>query len=131
MSKEFFVWNNGMDDSDLLQRKLAAMFVKQVSGTARFAPDKMSKTTVAQGDSLVVGLNCFEPHQEHAAHAHEGQDKLYFILEGSGLVQVGEKVELLSVGDAAFAPSGVVHSIRNLGPQRLVVMAVLAPPPHK
>ena len=95
MSKEFFVWNNGMDDSDLLQRKLAAMFVKQVSGTARFAPDKMSKTTVAQGDFLFAGLNCFEPDQEHAAHAHEGQDKLYFILEGSGLVQVGEKVELL------------------------------------
>ena len=47
------------------------------------------------------------------------------------LVQVGEEIELLSVGDAAFAASGIVHSIRNPGPQRLVVMAVLAPPPRK
>jgi mannose-6-phosphate isomerase-like protein (cupin superfamily) len=52
-------------------------------------------------------------------------------LEGSGMVQIGEQVELLSAGDAAFAPSGVVHSIRNPGPQRLIVMALLAPPPRK
>jgi mannose-6-phosphate isomerase-like protein (cupin superfamily) len=40
-------------------------------------------------------------------------------------------MELLSAGDVAFAPSGVIHSIRNPGPERLVVMVVLAPPPHK
>jgi mannose-6-phosphate isomerase-like protein (cupin superfamily) len=107
------------------------MFVKQVSSLARFAADKMGKNTIVQGDSLFAGLNSFEPGQEHAPHAHEGQDKLYVILEGSGMVHVGERTELLSAGDAAFAPSGVVHSIRNPGPQRLVVMAVLAPPPRK
>jgi mannose-6-phosphate isomerase-like protein (cupin superfamily) len=107
------------------------MFVKQVSSLAKFALDKMGKSTVAQGECLFAGLNSFEPGQEHAPHAHEGQDKLYFILEGMGMVQVGEETELLLAGDAAFAPSGVVHSIRNPGPQRLVVMAVLAPPPRK
>ena len=110
-------------------RKLAIMFIRKASSAATFARDKMTKCTLAQGDFLFAGLNCFEPGQEHALHAHEGQDKLYFILEGSGLVQVGEETELLSVGDAAFAPSGVIHSIRNPGPLRLVMMAVLAPPP--
>jgi mannose-6-phosphate isomerase-like protein (cupin superfamily) len=52
-------------------------------------------------------------------------------LEGSGTVQVGAETEVLSAGDAAFAPAGVLHSIRNPGPNRLVVMAVLAPPPRK
>jgi quercetin dioxygenase-like cupin family protein len=106
------------------------MFVKHVSSFAKFTPDRMGKSTIAQGDSLFAGLNSFEPGQEHAPHAHAGQDKLYVILEGSGMVQVGEQSELLSAGDAAFAPSGVVHSIRNPGPGRLVVMAVLAPPPR-
>jgi mannose-6-phosphate isomerase-like protein (cupin superfamily) len=105
------------------------MFVKRVSSFAKFAPDRMGKSTVVQGDLLFAGLNCFEPGQEHAPHAHQGQDKLYFILEGSGMVHIGEESEILSAGDAAFAPSGVVHSIRNPGPKRLVVMAVLAPPP--
>jgi mannose-6-phosphate isomerase-like protein (cupin superfamily) len=105
------------------------MFVKKVSSLATFAPGKMTKGTVAQGDFLFAGLNSFDPGQEHAPHLHEGQDKLYYILEGSGMVQVGEESELLSAGDAAFAPSGIMHSIRNPGPDRLVVMAILAPPP--
>ena len=84
-----------------------------------------------QGDLLFVGLNAFEPGQEHAAHAHVGQDKLYFILEGTGVVHIGEQSEILSAGDAAYAPSGVSHSIRNPGPDRLVTMVVLAPPPQK
>jgi quercetin dioxygenase-like cupin family protein len=105
------------------------MFAKPVVSLAKFAPDKMGKSTVAQGGSHFVGLNSFEPGQEHAAHTHSGQDKLYFVLEGSGVVRIGEDTALLNAGDAAFAPSGIVHSIRNPGPDRLVVMAVLAPPP--
>jgi mannose-6-phosphate isomerase-like protein (cupin superfamily) len=105
------------------------MFLKQVSSLAKFAPDKMGKGTLAQGDFLFAGLNSFEPGQEHALHVHEGQDKMYFVLEGSGVVRVGDKEELLTAGDVAFAPAGVVHSIANPGPERLVVMAVLSPPP--
>ena len=112
-------------------RKLKSMFVKRVSSFAQFAPDKMGKSTVAQGEFLFAGLNSFEPGQEHAPHAHAGQDKLYVVLEGSGKIQVGEQTQQLSAGDAAFAPSGIVHSIRNPGPERLVVMAVLGPSPRK
>ncbi len=107
------------------------MFVKNIGSLARFTPEKMAKQTVAQGETLFAGLNCFEPGQEHALHTHQGQDKLYLVLEGSGEVRVGEETETLSAGDAAFAASGVPHSIHNPGPERLVVMAVLAPPPTK
>jgi len=106
------------------------MFVKSVASLARFAPDKMGKCTVAQGEFLFAGLNCFEPGQQHAPHAHQGQDKLYVILEGDALVEIGGQAQPLSAGDAALAPSGVVHSILNPGPRRLIVMAILAPPPR-
>ena len=91
----------------------------------------MTKQTLAQGESLFAGLNCFEPGQEHALHAHEGQDKMYLVLEGAGEVRVGGTTETLSAGDGAFAAAGVPHSIRNPGPGRLIVMAILAPPPRK
>jgi quercetin dioxygenase-like cupin family protein len=112
-------------------RKLNIVFLKRVIGFAELSPDKMTKTTLAQGDFLFAGLNSFEPGQEHALHSHEGQEKLYVVLEGSGVVRIGEETERLSPGDAAFARSGVIHSIRNPGPDRLVVMVVLAPPPSK
>src|SRR5579871_2239664 len=105
------------------------MFHKQVAASAALDAAKMAKSTIVQGESLFAGLNCFEPGQEHSAHTHAGQDKLYVVLQGSGDVQVGEQRERLSAGDVAFAPAGVMHAIHNPGPERLVVMAVLAPPP--
>ena len=107
------------------------MFLKNVAALARFVPGKMGKSTLVQGEYLFAGLNAFEPGQEHAPHTHEGQDKLYVVLEGSGEVQIGEQKQLLNAGDLAFAPSGVVHSIRNSGEERLVVMAILGPPPRQ
>lgn len=108
-----------------------AMIVTNAGGLAQFNPEKMAKATVFEGERLFAGLNCFEPGQEHAPHLHEGQDKLYVVLEGSGSVRIGDWEETVSVGAAAFAPSGVIHSIRNPGPGRLIVMAVLAPPPSR
>lgn len=99
---------------------------------AEFSNEKMVKSTIAQGETLFVGLNCFEPGQIHAAHSHTGQDKLYVVLEGYAEIQVGEENKIIEAGGGAFAPSGVMHSIKNIGVGRMVVLAVLAPPPvHK
>jgi quercetin dioxygenase-like cupin family protein len=92
------------------------MIVKHLAGLAEFSSQKMVKTN-------------FELGQEHAAHAHAGQDKLYVVLEGEAEIQVGDEKQLVSAGGGAFAPSGVMHSVRNRGETRLVVLAVLAPPP--
>jgi quercetin dioxygenase-like cupin family protein len=105
------------------------MIVKHLAGLAEFSSQKMAKISIATGETLFAGLNCFEPGQEHAAHAHASQDKLYVVLEGDAEIQVGDDVQLVSAGGGAFAPSGVMHSVRNRGEKRLVVLAVLAPPP--
>jgi quercetin dioxygenase-like cupin family protein len=105
------------------------MFLRNLASHAVFSPDKMGKVTLAAGASLMAGLNCFEPGQEHKLHAHAGQDKLYVVLEGTGEAQIGDARQVLSTGDAAFAPADVPHGMRNTGPGRLIVMAILAPPP--
>jgi quercetin dioxygenase-like cupin family protein len=107
------------------------MIIRNLARAAAFNPARMGKTTLVQGDHLFAGLNSFESGQEHAAHAHAGQDKLYLVISGTGTVQIGAQSEALSPGDAAFAPAGVEHSVRNPGPERLVVMVVLSPPPSK
>ena len=107
------------------------MFIKDLRALAEFTPGKMAKSTIARGETLFTGLNCFEPGQEHALHAHAGQDKLYVVLEGDAEIEVGGERQPVSAGGAAFAPAGVPHSVRNVGAGRLVVLAVLAPPPAK
>ena len=105
------------------------MIVKRLADLAEFSSEKMAKTDIARGETLFAGLNCLEPGQEHAAHVHAGQDKLYVVLEGDAEIEVGGEKQSVAPGGGAFAPSGVVHSIRNRGEKRLVVLAVLAPPP--
>jgi quercetin dioxygenase-like cupin family protein len=107
------------------------MIVTRTTSKAQFSPEKMGKVTLGMGEHLYAGLNCFEPGQEHKAHTHADQDKLYVILEGTGEATVGEETAVVSAGDVVLAPAGVSHSMRNPGPQRLTVLIAFAPPPRK
>jgi len=107
------------------------MILRQILGHAAFQSAKMGKVSLASGDHLYAGLNCFEPAQKHEAHIHSDQDKMYLVLEGSGEISVGGEIETVSPGDLALAPAGVPHGIANTGPARLVVLTVFAPPPKR
>jgi mannose-6-phosphate isomerase-like protein (cupin superfamily) len=96
---------------------------------AAFRPDKMGKATLFASPRILVGLNCFEPGQEHALHAHAGMDKVYQVLEGSGVFLLEGRELPMEAGTMLIAPEGVPHGIRNTGAGRLVVLAVLAPAP--
>lgn len=90
---------------------------------------KMGKATLFSSERLLVGLNAFLPGQEHALHAHEGMDKLYQVIAGSGVLLLEAGDEPLRAGDLVVAPAGLPHGIRNTGAERLLVLAVLAPGP--
>lgn len=96
---------------------------------ASFRPDKMGKATLFESERILVGLNCFEPGQEHALHAHAGTDKVYQVLRGRGLFLLQGREEPMEPGVMLVAPGGVPHGIRNTGSERLVVLAILAPAP--
>lgn len=96
---------------------------------AVFHADKMGKSTLFQSARLLVGLNAFEPGQEHGLHAHRGMDKVYHVLRGSGLFLLEGQTIAMETGMMLVAPDGVPHGIRNTGTERLIVLAVLAPAP--
>jgi mannose-6-phosphate isomerase-like protein (cupin superfamily) len=90
---------------------------------------KMGKSTLFQSDRLLVGLNAFEPGQEHKLHAHAGMDKVYHVLTGRGVFLLEGRQEPMEAGTMLIAPDGVPHGIRNTGTERLLVLAILAPSP--
>jgi mannose-6-phosphate isomerase-like protein (cupin superfamily) len=96
---------------------------------AVFNTEKMGKTTIFESDRVMVGLNSFNPGQEHKLHAHAGMDKIYHVLEGSGVFTLEDREIKMEAGIMLVAPEGVMHGIRNTGSERLVVLAVLAPNP--
>lgn len=96
---------------------------------AVYRADKMGKATLFRSERMLVGLNAFEPGQEHALHAHAGMDKLYQVIEGDGLFLLDGETVPMQAGMLLVAPDGVPHGIRNTGAGRLLVLAVLAPAP--
>lgn len=92
-------------------------------------PDGMGKSTIYQSEHLLVGLNAFEAGQSHALHAHAGMDKVYHVLEGEGVFLLEGSEVRMKAGELLVAPSGVPHGVRNDGPGRLLVMAILSPGP--
>lgn len=96
---------------------------------AVYDPLRMGKATLYQSEHLLVGLNAFEPGQEHRLHAHAGMDKVYQVLEGSGVFLLEGREEPMEAGMMLIAPADVPHGIRNNGTGRLLVLAILAPSP--
>jgi mannose-6-phosphate isomerase-like protein (cupin superfamily) len=98
---------------------------------AVYSADKMGKSTLFSSPRMLVGLNAFEPGQEHALHAHAGMDKVYHVVEGEGLFLVGNRELPMRAGDMLIAPENVPHGVRNTGSRRLLVVAILAPAPDR
>lgn len=96
---------------------------------AVYRPDKMGKVTLFESAHILVGLNAFEPGQAHALHAHAGTDKVYQVIEGTGVFLLDGRELPMGEGDLLVAPEGVPHGVRNTGDRRLLVLAILAPAP--
>lgn len=90
-------------------------------------PEKFFKTTLWQGDHMTVGLNCLEPQQTQSVHAHQGADKLYFVLAGSGVFMIENDERTATSGELVIAPAGVLHGVTNKGDERLSLLVAIAP----
>ena len=101
----------------------------RVSEHAKFRPDKMAKIALATTPRAQLDLYCLEPGQDQKPHAHDDQDKIYFVLEGRGRVVLEGAMETLEAGEAIVAPAGATHGIANDGTGRLTVLVVVTPPP--
>jgi len=101
-------------------------FVIRPADHAVYDTSKMGKSTIFESERLLVGLNAFEPGQEHRLHAHAGLDKVYSVVEGTGVFLLEGRELPMRAGDLLVAPEGVPHGVRNTGAGRLLVLAILA-----
>lgn len=60
-------------------------------------------------------------------HFHPSMEEIYYILEGSGRMQVGEHIADVEVGDAIAIPPGSKHQLTNTGEIELKFLFSCAP----
>jgi len=100
-----------------------------VKGKVTFSPEKMTRISLATTGRLQLDLYCLAPGQSQKAHTHADLDKVYYVVEGSGRFTLGGQEERLGPGEAAVAPAGIEHGLSNDGPEPLVALVVVTPPP--
>jgi quercetin dioxygenase-like cupin family protein len=101
----------------------------RVRDHVQFSLDKMAKVALASTERTLLDLYCVAPGQSQKPHTHGGEDKIYYVLEGTGRFSLGGTEEKLEPGDALVAPSGVEHGLVNDGTEPLLVLVVVSPPP--
>lgn len=73
-------------------------------------------------------ISCYQPRAYVELHAHKIQEQIYHVLEGEGLMQVGDRRQVVRRHDVIFITPGVEHAIYNTGLTDLVFIVVTTPP---
>lgn len=60
-------------------------------------------------------------------HHHEVLEEVYYILEGSGLMTVGDEQREVSAGDAVYIPRHHRHTLTNTGAEPMRILLVCGP----
>jgi mannose-6-phosphate isomerase-like protein (cupin superfamily) len=60
-------------------------------------------------------------------HRHVRTEEIYYILEGRGLMRVGQETAVVGPGDAIAIPPGALHQISNTGSGPLQFLCCCAP----
>jgi quercetin dioxygenase-like cupin family protein len=111
------------------EERCAPMNVMSLADYRQFSSEKMKKNNVFQTERFFCDVYCFEPGQEQKSHVHGTQDKVYVVIEGEGMFQVGAEKQVLGVGQGTMAPAGKEHGVKNHTDRRLRVLVFVAPNP--
>lgn len=82
------------------------------------AEDMKNKTTGFYMNELM-------PDSEIGFHQHVGNEEIYFILSGKGLVNDNGKEDYVEAGDMVFTQSGEYHGMKNIGEDKLKFIAFI------
>lgn len=110
---------------------LLGMETVTLKSNRQFNPEKMQKVPLFESEKMFCDQYCLSPGQSQRVHSHEGEDKVYVVLEGAALFDIGGEQELHPEGTAVIARAGVPHGVRNDSDSNLVLLVMMAPRPKK
>ena len=95
-----------------------------------FSKEKMRKVNLFETSNFFCDLYCLVPGQSQKPHKHDEADKIYYVLEGEAIIQVGKEEQVCSTGQMVLAPAGEEHGVRNGGRGNLTLLVIMAPNPN-
>ena len=62
------------------------------------------------------------PNSTIGYHKHSGNEEIYYIVEGKGLMEVDGEEKVVGHGDAVITHSGSSHGLKNIGDKELKIL---------
>lgn len=94
-------------------------FVCNVSGLEPAKnPDGLAWLLV-QNKFIIMGRHIIAPGKEHPANSHADEEECFYIIEGDGIVRVGEDEKEVTAGSFVYVPRNTLHSMKNTGETEL------------
>ena len=96
--------------------------VFDLHGLKAFAPDRRVRKMLFKTDQLWSEIACYEPGQSTVMHSHPREEEAIFVLEGTAHMSIGGEEVVVPAGAIVKFPRNVPHDVRNVGPDRCVIM---------
>jgi len=80
-----------------------------------------------QASNFSMGFVTLEPNGGQVPWHNQEQEEVYFVLDGTGEMCLGEERQTVTSGQAAYIPSGVFHQLTNIGDTPLKMMYCYGP----
>ena len=74
--------------------------------------------------NLVLSSTLLKPNEETRGHSHEGQEEVYYFVDGHGQMTLGEESFHVASGDVVLIPDGVFHKVINPTTEHLYFVCV-------
>lgn len=85
----------------------------------------LDKSQVKESNMLVTWVE-IAPGGKQALHHHQAE-QAYVIIEGEGIMTVGDEEKPIKQGDIAYVPSDFMHGLKNTGEHTLIYVSVATP----
>lgn len=80
-----------------------------------------------QATNFSMGFVTLEPKGGQVPWHNQEQEEIYFVVEGTGEMCLGEERQTLATGQAVYIPSGVFHQLTNVGDTPLKMIYCYGP----
>ncbi len=75
--------------------------------------------------SRLCAVLTLPPGASIGTHQHEGEDEVYYVLKGTGVLDDGRTRTTVNTGDAILTGRGESHALENTGTTELEILAVI------
>ena len=105
----------------------ASVQVFNINTLKDFSPEKRVRKKLFKTEQLWSEIVCYEPGQSTAMHKHPLEEEMFYVIEGTANMNIGGDEGRYGAGELIKLPLNVLHDVRNLGDNRLVIMFTKSP----